>query len=62
MIRYANISDLDILSKSNIQKAIRNNYTPVIEILENLDNTLYEIFEGKSLKALFSYKMKIGIK
>ena len=51
-----------ILSKSNIQKAIRNNYTPVMDILENLDNTLDEIIEGKNLLALFSYKMKIGIK
>ena len=51
-----------ILSKSNIQKAIRNNYKPVIEILEDLDSTLEKIFEGKTLNALFSYKMKIGIK
>lgn len=51
-----------ILSKSNIQKAIRNNYKPVIDILENLDNTLDKIFRGQTLKALFSYKMKIGIK
>ncbi len=51
-----------ILSKSNIQKAIRNNYNPVIDILENLDNTLDEIFRGQTLNALFSYKMKIGIK
>lgn len=51
-----------ILSKSNIQKAIRKNYKPVIEILENLDSTLENIFEGKTLNALFSYKMKIGIK
>ena len=51
-----------ILSKSNIQKAIRNNYKPVIDILENLDNTLDEIFRGQTLNALFSYKMKIGIK
>ena len=51
-----------ILSKSNIQKAIRNNYKPVMDILENLDNTLDEIFKGQTLNALFSYKMKIGIK
>ncbi len=51
-----------ILSKSNIQKAIRNNYTPVIDILDNLDATLDEIFNGQTLNALFSYKMKIGIK
>lgn len=51
-----------ILSKSNIQKAIRNNYKPVIKILEDLDSTLENIFEGKTLNALFSYKMKIGIK
>lgn len=51
-----------ILSKSNIQKAIRNNYKPVIDILENLDNTLNKIFRGQTLNALFSYKMKIGIK
>ena len=51
-----------ILSKSNIQKAIRNNYKPVIDILENLDNTLDKIFRGQTLNALFSYKMKIGIK
>ena len=51
-----------ILSKSNIQKAIRNNYKPVIDILENLDNTLDKIFRGQTLNALFSYKMKIGLK
>ena len=51
-----------ILSKSNIQKAIRNNYKHVIDKLENLDNYLDDAFEGKTLKALFSYKMKIGIK
>ncbi len=51
-----------ILSKSSIQKAIRSNYTPVMEILENLDDTLDEIFEGKSLKTMFCYKMRIGIK
>ena len=51
-----------ILSKSNIQKAIRNNYKPVIDKLGNLDNSLDKVFEGKTLKALFSYKMKIGIK
>ena len=51
-----------ILSKSNIQKAIRNNFKPIIDKLENLDNSLDKVFEGKTLKALFSYKMKIGIK
>jgi len=51
-----------ILSKSNIQKAIRNNYKPIIDILENLDNTLDEIFESNTLNALFGYKVKIGIK
>ena len=44
-----------ILSKSN-------NYKPVIEIPEDLDSTLENIFEGKTLNTLFSYKMKIGIK
>lgn len=51
-----------ILSKSNIQKAIRNNYKPVIDKLENLDSILDEIFKEQTLNALFSYKMKIGIK
>ena len=51
-----------ILSKSNIQKAIRNNYKPVIDILEDLDITLEKVFEDKTIEVLFPYKMKIGIK
>lgn len=51
-----------LLSKSGIQKAIKNNYKPIVDKLENLDNILDEIFQGKSLIATFSYKMKIGVK
>ncbi len=51
-----------LLSKSGIQKAIKNNYTPIIEKLDNLDNILDEVFQGKTLNARFSYKMKIGVK
>lgn len=50
------------LLKNFERNCIRNNYKPVIDILENLDNTLDEIFRGQTLNALFSYKMKIGIK
>ena len=51
-----------ILSKSNIQKAIKNNYKPVLNKIENLDKVLDEVFQGKCLNAMFSYKMKIGVK
>ena len=50
------------LSKGGIQNAIKNNYEPIISKLENLDNLLNEVFSGKILNALFSCKMKIGIK
>ena len=51
-----------LLSKSSIQKALRNNYKPIKTKVENIDVILDEVFQGKSLDALFSYKMKIGIK
>lgn len=51
-----------ILSKSGIQKAIKKQYIPVIDKLEELDNISDEVFQGKTLDIVFSYKMKIGIK
>lgn len=52
-----------ILSKSSVQKAIKNNCEPIISKLEELDDVLDEVFKEKdTINALFSYKMKIGIK
>ena len=49
-------------SKGSLQNAIKNNYEPVISKLEEFDQILEEVFEGGLKKALFSYKIKIGIK
>ena len=49
-------------SKGGLQNAIKNNYEPVISKLEKVDGLLNEIFDGKNKSAMFSYKMKIGIK
>ena len=51
-----------ILSKSSIQKAIENNYEPVMVKLKSFDDILDDVFNGKTLDAIFSYKMKIGVK
>ena len=51
-----------ILSKSNIQKAIKNNYRPVLEKVKKMEEISDRIFREKTLKVLFPYTMKIGIK
>lgn len=49
-------------SKGGLQSAIKSNYEPVTSRLEQFDNVLNEVFGEESKKAMFSYKMKIGIK
>ena len=51
-----------ILSQSTVQKCIKGNYGILKEELETLDDKLENIFNGKSLEAIFSYEMRIGIK
>ena len=51
-----------ILSQSTIQRAINENNTIVKKEIEKLDDTLEHIFKGKTMEAIFSYEMKIGIK
>lgn len=49
-------------SKGGLQNAIKNNYAPLLSNLEKFNNILDEVFQNSSKKAIFSYKMKIGIK
>lgn len=51
-----------LLSQSSMQHAIKNNYAKIFEDLNTLDEKLFSIFKGKTLDALYSYKMRIGIK
>ena len=51
-----------ILSQSTVQKCIKENYEILKEELETLDDKLENIFNGKSLDAIYSYEMRIGIK
>lgn len=51
-----------LLSQSSMQQAIKNNYTAIENELIKLDKTLDSIFNGNTLDALYSYKMKIAIK
>ena len=49
-------------SKGGLQNAIKSNYEPVKLKLENFSNILNDVFQGGTQNAIFSYKMKIGIK
>ena len=49
-------------SKGGLQNAIKDNYEPVISKLNEFDKLLDEVFEDGPKTALFSYKVKIGIK
>ena len=51
-----------ILSQSSIQETIKNNYDSIKDNLENLDEKKKKIFKGESLKAIYTYRMRIGIK
>lgn len=50
------------LSKGGLQNAIKNSYEPVLSKIESFNNLLEEVFKDDFQKAIFSYKMKIGIK
>lgn len=51
-----------LLSQSSMQHAIKYNYDKIMEELNILDDRLYKIFKGQILDAIYSYKMRIGIK
>lgn len=51
-----------LLSQSSMQHAIKYNYDMIIDELNTLDSRLYKVFNGKTLDAMYPYKMKIGIK
>lgn len=51
-----------ILSHSTVQQFIKNNNNVLKDDLETLDDDLEEIFKNKTLEAIFSYRMSIGIK
>ena len=51
-----------LLSQSSMQHAIKYNYDKIIDDLNSLDEELYKVFKGKILDAIYSYKMRIGIK
>ncbi|MBR3133961.1 MAG: helix-turn-helix domain-containing protein [Clostridia bacterium] len=51
-----------LLSQSSMQHAIKYNYNLIIDELDTLDEKLNRIFKGKDLNALYSYRMRIGIK
>ena len=50
------------MSKGGIQNAIKSNYEPVISKLKDLDSLLDDVFQNRTLTALFSCKIKLGIK
>ena len=51
-----------LLSQSSMQHAIKYNYDKIIDDLNVLDEKLYKVFNGHTLNAMYSYKMRIGIK
>ena len=68
-ICFSNIEKYDkerfkkfLLSQSSMQHAIKNNYDKIINDLNTLDEKLSKVFNGKTLDAVYSYRMRIGIK
>ena len=51
-----------MLSQSSMQQAIKNNYDLIMEELNLLDEQLDRLFRDNVLDAIYSYKMRIGIK
>ena len=51
-----------VYSKGGMQNAIKNNYEPVISKLEGFNNMLNDLFKDGMKEAIFSYKIKIGVK
>lgn len=51
-----------VYSKGGMQNAIKNNYEPVISKLEGFNNMLNDVFKDGTKEAIFSYKIKIGVK
>ena len=51
-----------LLSQSSMQHAIKYKYSEIADELNVLDEKLENIFKGKTLNAIYSYKMRIAIK
>ena len=51
-----------LISQSSMQHAIKYNYDKIIDELNILDEKLNKVFNGQKLNAIFSYRMRIGIK
>lgn len=51
-----------LLSQSSMQHAIKYNYDKIIDEFNALDEKLYRVFKGKTLEAVYSYRIRIGIK
>lgn len=51
-----------MLSQSSMQRAIKNNYDKIADELNVLDEKLYNVFRGQTLNAMYSYRIRIGIK
>ena len=51
-----------VYSKGGMQNAIKNNYEPVISKLEGFNSMLNDVFKDGTKEAIFSYKIKIGVK
>lgn len=51
-----------LLSQSSMQHAIKYNYNEIADELNTLDDKLYSAFKDKTLNAIYSYRMRIGIK
>lgn len=51
-----------LLSHSSIQHVIKYKYDKIINELNVLDKKLFKVFKGQTLDAVYSYKMRIGIK
>ena len=51
-----------LLSQNSMQQAIKYNYAKIAEELNTLEERLFKVFNGKTIDAMYSYKMRIGIK
>ena len=51
-----------LLSQSSMQHAIKYNYDKIVDELNILDERLYNVIKGKTLDAMYPYKMRVGIK
>lgn len=51
-----------LISQSSMQHAIKYNYDKIIDELNTMDEILNNVFKEQKLNAIFSYRMRIGIK